>query len=211
LAGPKDSSNIQSFENVKTLSANNDLDFIELQSIKSHTKLASIKTLVLNYASEQYNTIVVSRNEVMSGPAGVVEFVSIEEGFIMPPASPAVSTLVTTFKDCNDRWTVDGHSNIEIKASEILPGCEIFASGGDFNSARLVIDYSNNLDACSDYENSMVLKSENSHVIAEITNRHGTAKPVTVSAKFVEILMSQCKDAVVIESTLITSRYVCGC
>lgn len=200
---------IKTFKPVKTISTDGDLSFCELQGIESATMLKNVGGLVLNYSGKQYTKIVISENEVLAGPTAVVKFDSLNDGRILLPSSPEVSTLVTTFKDCNNKWTLEGHTNILIKGSEILDDCEIIANGGDSNTARIIVDYSDLADDCTDDANAVLLKAENEKVITEIANKHGTVS-VIASSKYVsvEIRMSQCEDNVVVENSLPSPGYV---
>ena len=215
LAGPnKLTRRIKTYSPVKTISTDGGEQDYTFQGIESQTSFKKVGTLTLDYSTTQYSEIVVSQNKVLAGGAAITEFVSIPtKGTIILPAAPAVSGLITTFRDCNNEWTLEGHSNIEIKASEILKDCIINADGGEFEDARLVIDYSELADSnCKDMQQRVDISADidTDKVIATISSPQAQDVTLSISGRFVsvEIYGSQCDDMIFVNETLKTDGYV---
>jgi len=216
LAGtPKWKRRIRSFEPVKTISTDGDLTGdggeCEFQGIESESTFKRVDHLILDYSGTQHGEILISGSKVQAGPAAIVNWNSLGKGTIKLPTKPEVPLLVTTFSDCNHAWTLVGHTNIKIKGSEIKSSCNITAAGGEFNDARLIIDFSDLVEDCSDSENSVVLKADETtdEVVAVITNKdHKVTLRIGSVFTSVEIYMSPCDDHVSVESTLESSGYV---
>ena len=110
---------------------------------------------------------------------------------IMP--TPMQDFLTTYVTDCNSSWKVVGHSNIEVRGREILPGCHIKVPGNENVDATLTVDF--DLDQSSCIDGYSVELNKDRMVVQNAIVEFG--RPF----KNIVIIMSPCNDVVHIKKT----------
>ena len=149
------------------------------------------------------NKVFISQNQVVAGISKTFFDHDVIEGCLITP-KPEIDLFTTFFgSECDSKWVIDGHSNVEVKASELLDGCAIEAPGAA-TDAKLRIDFGSGSD-CTGRENKVVLTTDDdNNVIATISPKHLSGDiRVTVGSIFknIEILGSPCNDEIILERT----------
>jgi hypothetical protein len=115
-------------------------DFV-FSCVQSETSLGDAQSARIDYEKCQIPSGVITIEETLVDGYGITTFTggSALTGEITMP-SPIQDVLNTIVRHCDSRWTLTGHTNLEILGDEIKQGCHITASGSVEATAILTVD-----------------------------------------------------------------------
>ena len=159
------------------------------------------------------NLIDISREQVLAGlfELTLTETSGNREILLPEPERPLLTTVFNA--GCDNAWTLIGHTNVLVRADEVLNGCDIFADGGDSTNAKLIIDFGSEQNAparhCNDGNIVNIMKNNDRgsltvQVLRQDDDEETTEFNIHAGIRFtdIEIFMTRCEDEVKISSTL---------
>jgi len=218
ICGPPDTETILSFTSVSTVILGSPKKFdLTLRGFQGEVDLGNAPiSFDLDFVSYgntilAENLIDISQELVLAGlfELNSTEMTGNREIFLPEPERPLLTTVFNAA--CDKKWTLTGHTNVIVRADEVLTGCDIFASGGDSTNAKLIIDFGSEKNAttrdCNDGNRVTIMKVGDSltmQVMRQDDDEEPTEFNIHAGSRFtdVEIFMTRCEDEVEIISTL---------
>ena len=109
--------------------------------VQSEISLGNAQSVTIDNEKCQIQSGIITIEETQVVGFGVTTFTAgaaLTGEIILP--SPIQDSLSTIVRNCDSRWVLTGHTNLEIRGAEIKPGCHISASGSVQATAVLTVD-----------------------------------------------------------------------